>query len=373
MSGQGALPDFMIEELINACHITTTSGDDAIQPSSLDLGLSKSNKLWRVDGCPLPRVGETVEELLRTPALHARRHPMGSPLERGISYIGELDLVCDMPETVYAFSNPKSSTGRDNVQVRLLADGVPRFDKIPRGFQGEVYVVITPSSYPVTGIEEETLLQVRFFTEDTRFNQHELAVFFDQQQLLWDGKQHPISFADIKITDDDGSILLTVAAPDDQVVGWECLGTNCVLDLTSRDTSPEQFFTPLRSKDGCLTLRQGGFYLLYTQEYVRVPPGFACELTPTDHRSGEFRAHFAGFVDPGWGYGTNGEGKGRQLVLEVIPAQNIMLRHGQPVAKAQYERMCALPRTHYGESGGHYGEQGVSAVPPFSKRFLRAV
>jgi len=365
---RGALPDFMIRELIENDVLQGAHTED-VSPSSVDLRVT--DMIWRVRGFFLPRPGETIAELLRNGSIGAERHDPNALLEAGVTYVAMLELQTDLPREYYGYANPKSSSGRDNLQVRMIADKVTRFDSLPRGHKGDVAVVITPGSFPVRNIVGEKVLQVRFFTEDTRFDPLELAMSFDSERLLWGSNGKQILLNDITTTDEDGSVLFTVSVPDSEIVGWECLGSSHVLDLALRDQDSRPFFRPLYSTDGAIFLRKGGFYLLYMKEYVRVPPRFALELAPTDHRAGEFRAHFAGFIDPGWGFGIEGEGKGRPLVLEVIPHENVLLRDGQPITKGQFELMYEEPEDPYDTLGtSNYVE--IGETPPFSKRFKKA-
>lgn len=361
----GVLPMQLIRELMASGYILGAK-EENINPGSLDLTVS--DEVYRVDEAFLPRHGESVTSYLKE--VNAMRHDIALPLERGTTYLARLSESLALPRGVYAYCNPKSSTGRIDVFVRVVADGVARFDSITSGgFQGALWIFINPLSFPIKLASQETLSQIRFFSEDTRLSELELELAFKRNALVWDREKKPAVYEQMLVRDNDGSVILTLGASGTHV-GWECLGLNRILDIGRRDYyNPLDFFRPLVSKGGRVRLKQGCFYILYTRERLRVPPHFAAEIIPMDHRSGEFRSHYAGFIDPGWGYGNSGEGTGRPLVLEVRPIfQDVEFRDGQPVAKICLERMFANPELCYDElDKSNYRKE--SALPLLSKHF----
>ncbi len=151
------------------------------------------------------------------------------------------------------------------------------------------------------------------------------------------------------------------------MLGYKCVTPDDILDITKiGHYNPERFFMPITMREGYLTLKKGEFYILSTREAVRVPPQLACEMAPMDERSGDFRSHYAGFIDPGWGYGKKGEGVGRPLTLEVRPFEDLLVRHGQPVGKIKFERMIEVPETSYDALDSNYLRQDG---PRLAKQF----
>lgn len=361
----GVLPLQLIRELTVSGHIVGAK-EENINPGSLDLTVSE--EVYRVDEAFLPRPGESVASCLKE--ANAMRYDIALPLERGTTYIARLNESLALPRGVYAYCNPKSSTGRIDVFVRVVADGVARFDSItPGGFQGALWVFINPLSFPIKLASREALSQIRFFNEDARLSELELELAFERDRLVWDREKKPVTYEQMVVRDNDGSMILTLGASGAHV-GWECLGLNHILDISRRDYyNSLDFFRPLVSKGNRVRLKQGCFYILYTRERLRVPPHFAAEMIPMDHRSGEFRSHYAGFIDPGWGFGSSGEGTGRPLVLEVRPIfQDVEFQDGQPVAKIRLERMFANPELCYDElDKSNYRRE--SALPLLSKHF----
>ena len=364
-SMDGAFPIQFITNLIEK-GVVKNADKKNLNPASLDLALSE--EIYRLDALFQPRPTETVREIIKEIAPAA--HSFDYPLERGVTYLVRLRETFELPDSVYAYCNPKSTTGRNGFQVRVVADRVSRYDSVPEKFKGEVWLSIVPKSYPVKLSPGDTLAQIRFFNKDTRLTEATLPAVFNEKKLLWNKKGKAYSYDEIKIKDNDGAVVLRLDL-DDDICGWECLGVNKVLDFAKiGQHNPRDYFTPVMKYDGKVQLREGGLYIFYTKEKVRVPPTLACEMHPMDQRSGEFRSHDAGFIDPGWGYGANGEGKGRRLVLEVRPFEDIVFRDGQPAAKIKFEAMAEEPTVQYDAIGkSNYTDE--TSAPRLSKHFQK--
>lgn len=367
MKRYGALPDSLITQMI-ACGAISGARPENINPASLDL--SASGECYRLAHGFMPLPGESVESLLEFGG--ATTHSFDVPCEVDIPYLIKLRerMSLSGDSGIYTYCNPKSSTGRTDVHVRLIADGVPRYDSVrtPHGYTGPLWAMVVPKSFPVRLADGIPLIQMRFFDSDTRFGQTETNLAMRSGGLLYDKNGVKLVPEDLSISDNDGSIILTIDT-DGPVPGYECRGTRSVLDFTAKGTvSPDAFFESVRVRsDKSIKLRRGSFYVLSTKERVRVPPWLACEMVPMVERSGEFRAHYAGYIDPGWGYGVKGEGYGRPLTLEVRPFEDIVIRDGQPIASIRFEWMIREPNKHYDElSGSHYRMQNG---PALSKHF----
>jgi dCTP deaminase len=364
----GALPDSMIRSLISSDCISGIE-DRHVGPASVDLPLSE--EIYRIAHVFLPRPGEKVRDILRF--AEASRHDFKMPLERGSIYIARIETGFHLPENVYGYCNPKSSTGRADVHARVVADGVSRYDALtPHGFSGEAWVFIKPQLIPIRLFPGEALSQARFFDSDTRLEYTELGLAYREHGFLTSLPGSPIPWKDILIQDYDGSLILTLDL-ESEIVGWECFGSNKILDFSKRNHRKEDFFRPILREsllNGALRLRSSGFFILSSAEAVRVPPSFACEMVSMDDRSGEFRSHYAGFIDPGWGCGEDGCGAGDPLTLEVRPFEDIVIRPGQPIAKIRYERMARNPDRHYGELLGrsnYLGQRNAKLSKHFSE------
>lgn len=364
MISKGAMPDFLIEEMMDR-QMIKYADRGSINPASLDL--RTTDEILRVENLVLPHKGEKVSQILSFDYVRARRHSISSPLEVGGAYCIRLNEMLDFRESaLYGYANPKSTTGRNDVHVRLLANGISRYDTVDAGYNGDLWVLVIPKSFPVIYQEGEELIQLRLFNADTRLRGKELIDFIETENPL--GRDGVLPMGDIA-RDFDGSILLTLDLSQ-EVLGWECAGCNKVADFSQgkKSLGPQGFFRRIEKNGEHVHLRRGCFYILSTYENVCVPPDYACEMRPMDERAGDFRSHYAGFIDPGWGFGKEGERLGRQLTLEVRPFEDLVIRHRQPIAKIRFERMAHLPKIHYDEKvGSNYKKQDGPTLSKFFK------
>jgi len=362
MEKTGALPSQIIKTFISQGFIKGAK-EENIRPASLDLSISE--EIYRVNGVFQPQVNEKIEDILKK--IEAHSFDLKYPLEKNVTYLVKLNESLNLPKNIYGFSNPKSSTGRIDVLARMIADRVPRFDTaMPAGFKGELWLAITPKSFPIKIQKGESLIQIRFFNADTRFSEKELQYFYKKYKFLW-WNNKPLNYQELKISDNDGSLILTVDLTQ-KIIGFRCLGLNKILDFSKRYYySPEDFFEPIfLNKEKEFLLKKDNFYILSTREAIRIPPELVAEIVPMDHRSGEFRSHYAGFFDPGWGWGKKGEGRGRPATLELRPFEDIILRDNQPICKFRFEKMIEIPDMLYDNINSHYLDQ---FKPRLSKHF----
>lgn len=360
----GALPIQEIRDAMIAGAILNAK-ESCLNPASLDLTIS--DEVYRTEGIFQPQPGERITDLIKGMTLFL--HDFRVPLECEVTYLAQLNERFALPSGVYGYCNPKSSTGRNDLHVRTIADGVSRYDAVtPKGYAGGLWVAMVPKSIPILLREGERLNQVRFFTADTRFDELELELALRRDQLIWSREGIPLAYEDLKISDRDGSVILTL-----DLSGWDYCGeknivgmtprkSNKVLDFSRRDYDPWEYFEPLRLRNGKLPMRKGSFGIFSTAERVLVAPHLACEMVPMDERSGDFRAHYAGFIDPGWGY-EDGKGKGQQITLELRAFEDIILRPNQGIAKIKFERMRQVPSVLY---EGNYRDQ---VGPRLSKHY----
>lgn len=359
----GALPAQTITRLI-ASECITGASLERVSPASLDLTLSDT--LYRIRGLILPRAGETIADLL--PLMEAQPADFTEPLRCGELYLAKLNEALSLPQQVYGYCNPKSSTGRLDMHVRVLADGVPRYDSVtPKGFTGELWVAIAPKSFAVQLHVGTPLTQLRLFTGDTRFSELDLELAM-REGLVWHpSEDRQLMYSELVTNDQDGSVVLT-AMVEEGLCGYECIAEPTqVLDVARVGEYPaEEFFRPICTDDGALRLERDRFYILSGAERVKIPPSLASEMAPMDERSGDFRSHYAGFLDPGWGWGSDGSGHGRPFTLEVRPFEDLVVRPGQPIAKIRFERMAETPDFHYDTKVSHYLHQ---TGPKLGKQF----
>jgi dCTP deaminase len=364
----GALPFQDIHKLVLEKNIVGAV-ESNIKPASLDLSIS--DEIYEVDGIFLPKKGESVRKVLSL--IKHKKHDIKKALSTNKVYLIKLNEKISLPKNIYAYCNPKSTSGRIDTHVRLIADSVSRYDTLSAGFKGEIWISVVSYSFSILLYKGLCLNQIRFFNQDTRLSDSDLEKTFNKEKLLWypDGSK-PYDYSEIQIRDNDGSVILTLDI-DSEVVGFEGISekSKAVLDLSKiRHYEAKKFFKPVkktRSKEGyVIRLKKDSFYILSTYEAVRIPPDMACEMYSVDDRCGDFRSHYAGFIDPGWGYGKKGEGKGRPLTLEVRPFEDLIIRHNQPIGKIKFEKMSEVPQQVYDEVSSNYV---VQKGPKLAKHF----
>ncbi len=342
MRQTGAVPSQILQDLISTGGVSCKEPipDGNLQPASLDLRLGDRGYL--VKAAFLPRQGETIEDAVQNYRLETLDLTEGALLEKNKTYVLELQEKLELPDHVHAYTNNKSSTGRINVWVRTLVDRLARFDKIPYGYKGKLYVMVTPRSWSVRVASGLALNQARFLVGDNRLTDLELDMTHQRIGLIYDHRGDRIS------CELDKGVLLS-ADLSGKVAGYRARENQRFLDLTGGSVhKAEEYWEPVYAERGEVLLCQGEFYIMVTKEFLRVPPGFAVEMVAYDIQSGEYRSHYAGFFDPGFGYGTDGEVKGTPAVLEVDPHEDVIMRHGQPICKMVYEHMVKSPDRLYG-------------------------
>lgn len=331
-SRAGILPCQAIESLIAGGAISAASPFEPIQiqPASLDLRLGR--RAWRVRASFLPG-RRTVAERLQDVIMHPiDLNETGVVLEKGCVYIAELQERLRLPPGVQARANPKSSTGRVDVFVRLLTDRGLAFDDVAEGYDGPLYLEIAPQTFSV------------LVRPGTRLNQLRLKA----------GDPPKLEVRDVGVD-------LT-----GEIAGFRGRRHAGVVDLDHVDGhDPRDFWEPLTARRGELLLDPGEFYILVSKQPTEIPVDQAAEMLPIDPSVGEFRVHYAGFFDPGFGV-DEAHGKGAKSVLEVRSHETpFLIEDGQTVARLVYEPMTERPARLYGEGGSHYQRQGLKLSKHF--------
>jgi dCTP deaminase len=247
-----------------------------------------------------------------------------------------------------------------------MVDGHPRFDQVPAGYHGPIYALVTPKSWPVKVRAGDSLTQLRLFEGDHRsLETAELQALHADAGLIFDPIGERIASTESL---NDNAVILTVDL-EGSTAAYQAKHAIALIDLRKiKAYAADDFFTPIaRPKDGELVLKEGEFYILPSFEYVRVPLDYAAEMAAYDVAAGEFRSHYAGFFDPGWGCTEGGGGTGAPIVLEVLPHETVILRHRQPISRAVYERLTEPSDRPYGVgvTSNYHGQRG----PRLSKHF----
>lgn len=359
-SKPGILPAQSIAALHEAGGIVSRHAfdDDQVQPASLDLRLGRT--AWRIRASFLPGAGATVKDRLATLALHKLDLREGAVLETGCVYLVELAERLKLPADIAASANPKSSTGRLDVFTRVIADRARAFDAIPMGYEGPLYLEVSPRTFPILVRSGSRLSQVRFRRGVSRLSDLEL-LNLQQEERLVDSSIPDVAGGGIAVGVD------LSAATWNGLLGFRAKRHSGVIDVDRRAAfDVEDFWEPIRARgQGSLVLDPDAFYILASREAVHVPPDYAAEMVPFDPLVGEFRVHYAGFFDPGFGDAAMG-GLGARAVLEVRSREvPFILEHGQIVGRLIYERMSARPNVLYGENGSNYQGQGLKLSKHF--------
>jgi dCTP deaminase len=372
---EGILPDRMIAELAAdggiRAHYPFAPGQ--IQPASLDLRLGAI--AYRVRASFLPGPGTTVAERIVDLKLHEFSLAAGAVLETNCVYIVPLIERLALPADIAAATNPKSSTGRLDVFTRVIADETRGFDRVAAGYEGPLYAEISPKTFPVLVREGTRLSQLRLRRGGTVLSAEALRALHLSERLV--DRAEAVMGDGIAV-----SIDLSGAGPHPNppphagegkegragIVGYRAKRHTAVIEVDQRDAyEVADFWEPIAARaDKSLILDPDEFYILASNEAVQVPPDYAAEMVPFDPLVGEFRVHYAGFFDPGFGYAGSG-GLGSRAVLEVRSREvPFILEHGQIVGRLVYEKMLARPDQLYGSGiGSNYQAQGLKLSKHF--------
>lgn len=353
----GVLPDSALKEMIARGEITASEPviPEQIQPASLDLRLGRV--AYRVRASFLAGKGKRVEARLAEFEMHRMDLTNGAVLEKGCVYLVPLMEGLALPGGLTAVANAKSSTGRLDLLTRVTTDDGTEFDRIPEGYVGPLYAEICPRSFSVLVRPGMRLNQIRFRAGQAALSDAELKALHSAEPLV-DGEaviDHGLGFSvDLQPTEGD-------------LVGYRAKPHTGVIDLDRIAHYPaSEFWEEIRTTDGRIILDPGAFYILVSREAVTIPPDFAAEMAPYLAMVGEFRVHYAGFFDPGFGHGAAG-GHGSRGVLEVrCHEAPFVLEHGQVVGRLVYERMADRPERLYGaDLKSNYQGQGLKLAKHF--------
>ncbi len=354
----GVLADHQIRAMLDAGQIAASVdvADGQIQPASLDLRLG--NMAYRVRASFLAGHDHTVADRLNLFQMHEIDLTGGAVLEKGCVYVVPLIESLALPAGMTAAASAKSSIGRLDLLTRVITDHGIEFDRVPEGYVGPLYVEICPRSFSVVAQTGQMLNQIIFRNGKT---------IMDDDALRALHAKTPIVDGDAVISDGLGfSVDLRPDGTD--LVGYRAKPHTGVIDLGKlAHYDPAEYWEEVRTDKGWIILDPGAFYILVSNEAIVIPPMAAAEMAPYIAMVGEFRVHYAGFFDPGFGYAEAG-GSGSRGVLEVrCHEAPFVLEHGQIVGRLVYEHMAAMPDALYGrEIKSNYQGQGLKLSKHFS-------
>ena len=373
----GVLSSQEILELIHKNVITSENGieKDLIQPASIDLRLGI--KAWRVPASFLPGKGNKVSSRLKDLAMHEFSLIDGAVLECGCVYIVKLLENVSLTENLTGIANPKSSTGRLDVFTRLIVDGAMEFEEVPAGYQGPLYAEISPRTFSVLVRTGSRLNQLRLRRGQSFTSDKEMEILQEHVGLV--RNQDNINLPD-KIK--NGVPLSVDLVGENGLIGYKARKHSMLIDIDKPNHYKRELFWEKitvedllyqggdyknKNNQGSLILSPDAFYILASKEYVSVPSKYAAEMRAYDTKVGEFRAHYAGFFDPGFGLTELGASK-TKAVLEVrshdVP---FLIEQDQTVCRLVYEPMANVPSILYGEAGSsnNYQAQGLKLAKHF--------
>jgi dCTP deaminase len=362
----GILPSQGIKELISRGQITGNAPitEEQIQPASLDLRLG--DIAHRVRASFLPGPGATVEAKIKELRMTRVDLTSAAVFEKNCVYIVPLLEELHLPDSISGKANPKSTTGRLDIFTRLITDYGVEFDRLPPGYKGRLYAEIVPRTFTVGIRAGMKLSQLRFVegaansqnTEIQELDRREAVVYMDEDRPAKAQFNRGLRIT-VNLEGGAGEVIAYKARPNAPLIELDKIN----------HYSPEEFWEPLyQNQNRSLILDAGAFYILASRERVRVPPDFAAEMVPFDPSDGEFRIHYAGFFDPGFGYGSS-DIKGTRAVLEVRAHEvPFFIEHGQLVGRLNYMRLLSRPEKIYGvQIGSSYQQQALA----LSKQFRR--
>ena len=334
-----------------------------VQPASLDLRLG--SVAYRLQASFLPGPRRTVHERLETLSPHRVDLTDGALLERGCVYVVPLLESLALGPSLSGVANPKSSTGRLDVFTRLITDQAADFDVVTRGYQGPLYAEIFPRTFSVIARTGSRLNQLRLTRGSPEVRESELRRLLDDEAVL------DRSLSDAEISTLWRGVPLSVdlaGIHGSDLVGYKAKLHAPLIDLDRvSHYDPVDYWDPIRRPaDKSIILNPEDFYILASKEAVSVPLDHAAEMVPYDAFTGEFRAHYAGFFDPGFGHEAV-DASGTRAVLEVrshgVP---FTIEDGQLVGRLKYEHLTDIPDQLYGmESGSSYQRQGLALSKHF--------
>ena len=362
---RGVLPSQAIAKMVAAGHIRARTPvlEDQIQPSSIDLRLG--SEAFRVRASFLANGDATITSKLEQYRLHTIDLRNSAVLEKGCVYIVPLQEELALPASISGKANPKSSTGRLDIFTRLITDEGKQFEIVPPGYHGRLYAEVVPRTFSVVVRQGERLSQLRLFQGDYRPDDELLRQIENEEPLIY-LPDETRGEAQIR-----NGLRLSVDLAGDSahdIIGYRAKKHAPLIDLARvQHYDPGEFWDPIRRNEShTLILDPEDFYILASRERVRIPAQYAAEMVPFDATIGEFRIHYAGFFDPGFGYGT-GDINGTRAVLEVRSHEvPFIMEDGQIVASLVFERLIERPKVLYGEGiGSSYQRQGLKLSKHF--------
>jgi dCTP deaminase len=361
----GILPSQEISNLIARGNISASPAinPDHIQPASLDLRLG--DMAHRVRASFLPGPNSTVEAKIKELRM-TRVDLTGAPVfEKDCVYIIPLVEELNLPENISGKANPKSTTGRLDIFTRLITDYGTEFDRVPPGYKGKLYAEVVSRTFTVALRAGMRLSQLRFVQGNPRSSDSAIRGLDREEPLVYEEDSPSKARVERGLR-----ITINLEGAEGEIIAYKAKRYAPAIELDKINFYATEEFWEVRHQNAnkSLILEPGDFYILASKERVSVPPEFAAEMVPFDPSDGEFRIHYAGFFDPGFGYGSS-DIKGTPAVLEVRAHEvPFLMEHGQLVGRLNYMPLLRRPDKIYGANiGSSYQHQALTLSKQFRK------
>lgn len=385
----GVASDEIIQEMVEKGHISSIDGKPILlynekglpallQSSSLD-GTASSQAFTCEKGYR-PPLDKTIEEDLKARSLNCQKikeidvnNYLLSPPDERSSYgpiIVKLKQQLSLPSHIRAYANPKSSAGRIDLKVRTIFDKWNKFDQSPLGYEGNVWMILEAGQFPVITKEDISVMQLRFYAdkrETSQLNDDWLEHTAANYPLLYDLNGDRLNSREMKKYIDEGLTMGIDLSQD--IVSYVAKFSEEPIDLSAKGAcDPKKYFEPIYKKelkDDTLTIRPSFLYLFSGSHLIGVPPDFCAEMQPFKSEFGDLRSHYAGYFDPGFGYGTDGSIKGASIVHELRSMEQLNLRHGDYLSTFKFYKMRHPPKNIYGINSNYQAQKGIKLAKYF--------
>jgi dCTP deaminase len=342
------------------------------QPVSLDLRLG--SHAYRIQSSFLPE-NDTVDTKLNEVKLYKIDLRDGGILEKGAIYLIPLLEELAFPEKFQGRTNPKSSTGRLDMFTRVIVDHGHRFDEIPNGYRGKMYLEVIPRSFPVRVREGLRLNQLRIFQGDPHLSDVQLKNHYKKTPILFGDGGRPVGVEKVKVDNGLFISLDLAGARKDRIVAYKAKTNSSVIDVSlNRHYHPMDFWEPItltQIRNKRLILEPESFYIMMSKEKICIWPHLLAEMVAYEPNSGELRTHYAGFFDPGFGWhgGKTLKNQGTSAVMEVRPHDvPFMVEDGQTFCRLKFESVIEKPTKVYGKKiKSNYHSQGLALSKYFKE------
>ena len=342
------------------------------QPVSLDLRLG--SHAYRIQSSFLPE-NDTVDTKLNEVKLYKIDLRDGGILEKGAIYLIPLLEELVFPEKFQGRTNPKSSTGRLDMFTRVIVDHGHRFDEIPNGYKGKMYLEVIPRSFPVRVREGLRLNQLRIFQGDPHLSDVQLKNHYKKTPILFGDGGRPVGVEKVKVDNGLFISLDLAGARKDRIVAYKAKTNSSVIDMSlNRHYHPMDFWEPItltQIRNKRLILEPESFYIMMSKEKICIWPHLLAEMVAYEPNSGELRTHYAGFFDPGFGWhgGKTLKNQGTSAVMEVRPHDvPFMVEDGQTFCRLKFESVIEKPTKVYGKKiKSNYHSQGLALSKYFKE------